>query len=348
MPKSSHSFLAALFFLLFSTCSQAAEPIALGVYYWEDNRLAPADDKAINDLQTRAGRLPAVFSIYQSWAGDYSKFPWREANNARKLGKPLHVCWEPWEAGQRNSRLTPANIAAGICDSYIRQYASEAKKFGGPILLRFAHEMNGDWYPWGTAYSRDFRRNNNNFPAHYVAMWKRVVSIFKSEGATNVLFVWAPNIFYLNENNSLYEQKQDLKELFPGDQWVDWIGLSVYNDGAQRPWRSFQSLFGESYQFLTTLSLKPLMIAEMGVSERGAPRGTSKAAWIEQTLVRDIPFRYPRVRMVNWFCRDKTREGEANYRFDSSPSALAAFRLAANSPNYSGQVHDTTTRIARN
>lgn len=353
MPKPSKPsllFIAALFFLAFPSISRAAEPIALGVYYWENNRLAPADDRAVNDLKTRAGRLPAVFSIYQSWTGDYSKFPWREANNARKMGKPLHICWEPWDFQKTNPRWSCATIATGIYDDYIRQYARDARKFGGPILLRFAHEMNGDWYPWATAYSQKIRRNNNNFPRHYVAMWKRVFSIFKEEGAHNVSFVWAPNIFYLNGNNSLYEQKQDLKELFPGDEWVDWIGLSVYNDGSKQPWRSFSNLFDESYRYVTGLSQKPLMIAEMGASERGAPRGTSKAQWIEQTLVRDIPHRYPRVRMVNWFCRDKTGQGEANYRFDSSPAALAAFRLAANSPVYSGEFggRNGAPRFARN
>ena len=80
------------------------------------------------------------------------------------------------------------------------------------------------------------------------------------------------------------------------------------------------------------------MIAEIGVTEAGAPSYTSKAAWISQTLTRDIPARYPRVKLVNWFCRDKTGLGEANYRFDSSPSALQAFRVAVNSPLYSAQL----------
>ncbi len=86
------------------------------------------------------------------------------------------------------------------------------------------------------------------------------------------------------------------------------------------------------------------MIAEMGVTEQGAPRGSSKAEWIEQTLLVDIPFRYPRVKLVNWFCRDKTDSGEANYRFDSSPTALAAFRGAINSRQYQGQIQMGVSR----
>jgi endoglucanase len=169
-------------------------------------------------------------------------------------------------------------------------------------------------------------------------MWRRVVSLFRAEGAINARWVWAPNIYYLNKYNSIQSQNSDLHALYPGDSYVDWVGLSVYNDGARRSWNSFTTLFDGAYQAVTHISGKPLMIAEMGATESGAPYGTSKAQWIEQTLTRDIPHRYPRVKLVNWFCRDKTNLGEANYRFDTSAASLRAFRYAANSPLYSARL----------
>ncbi|WP_157947554.1 glycoside hydrolase family 26 protein [Abditibacterium utsteinense] len=310
--------------------------IALGAYFYQDGQCAPGDNGAVRQWQTRAGRLPAVWLIFQSWTG-WNAFPTAQARRARQLGGKLLVTWEPWSGGG-DSGWNCNLIAGGKRDAYIRQYARDVKSAGVPVMIRFAHEMNGDWYPWGTAFGAGMRRHNGNSPQDYVAMWRRVVSIFRAEGATNAQWVWAPNIHFLNVNNSLSGQNSDLAALYPGDNYVDWIGLSVYNDASRRNWRTFSDLFDGAYRTVTQISSKPLMIAEMGVTEVGAPYGTSKAAWISQTLLRDIPVRYPRVKLVNWFCRDKTNQGEANYRFDSSASSLQAFRYAVNLPLYGARL----------
>lgn len=311
--------------------------IALGAYFYQNGQCAPGDDGAVSAWKSRAGRLPAVWMIYQSWT-DWNHFPTKEARRAQLLGARLLVTWEPW-SGQRDApQWNCASIASGAQDAYIRQYARAVRAAGVPVMIRFAHEMNGDWYPWGTAFEANFTRHNDNSPQSYLAMWHHVVALFRAEGAQNACWVWAPNIQFLNSFNSETDQKMDLAALYPGDDCVDWIGLSVYNDASKRDWRTFADLFDSTYRTLTQISSKPLMIAELGVTETGAPRGTSKAEWISQTLLRDIPARYPRVRLVNWFCRDKTAVGEANYRFDSSPGALQAFRVAVNSPLYGGNL----------
>lgn len=318
--------------------TRSPNSIALGAYFWQNGQTAPDDRNAVAAWQRQTGRLPAVWMIFQSWTGT-NAFPVAAARRARELGGKLLITWEPWNGSNRHDpNWSCARIAGGAQDAYIRSYARAVRSGGVPVMLRLAHEMNGDWYPWGTAYASDSRRNNGNSPQNYVAMWRRVVSIFRQEGAHNVNWVWAPNILYWNRSNSIADQNHDLAALYPGDSYVDWIGLSVYNDASKRPWQSFSSLFEAAYNTVTRISDKPLMIAEMGVTEAGAPSGTNKAAWISQTLMNDIPTRYPRVRLVNWFCRDKTSFGEANYRFDSSTASLRAFRVAVNSPLYAGQL----------
>lgn len=352
MQKTSQSLVVAALLSLSSFLpnlqASPSQPIALGAYYYDRGRLAPADQGAVASLRRQSGRLPAVFMIYQGWTGTYAPFPWREAKGAQKLGKPLMVSWEPWAGRNGDAAWSCAAVASGRYDGYLTRYAREARKFRGPIFMRLAHEMNGDWYPWATAYTSRSGRNNGNSPDSFTAMWRHVVSIFRHEGATNVAWVWSPNIFYMNGNNSQRDQIADLQALYPGDEWVDWVGLSAYNDGSRQPWRSFSQLMDGAYQTVTTISPRPLMIAELGVTEQGAPCGTSKAEWIEQTLKVDIPYRYPRVRMVTWFCRDKSDSGEANFRFDSSPRSLAAFRSAVNSPLYQGQIQlgVSRTRLA--
>ena len=265
------------------------------------------------------------------------------------------VTWEPWNGAVRDQNWSCRKVARGAYDPYIRQYARAVKSSGAPVLIRLAHEMNGDWYPWGTAYVSNDARFNGNSPDDYVAMWQRVVRIFRVEGARNASWVWAPNIVYQTTFNSYERQRADLEDLYPGDEWVDWIGLSIYNDGARRPWRSFGQLFDGSYRIIAALTDKPMMIAELGVTEQGAPRGESKAQWISNAFLQEIPRRYSRVKLVNYFFRDKTNVGESNFRFDSSPGALQAFRSVAASPIYAGKVTNagqrqtfpTTTAVAR-
>jgi hypothetical protein len=311
--------------------------IALGAYFYQNGQCAPGDSGAVAAWRARTGRLPAVWMIYQGWTG-WNKFPVAQAKRSHELGGRLMVTWEPWSGSKQDSNWSCRRVAAGAYDGYIRQYARAVRSSRVPVMIRLAHEMNGDWYPWGTARVSGYRRTNDNSPQSYVAMWRRVVSIFRQEGATNASWVWAPNIHYMNAHNSAYDQNSDLYALYPGDGYVDWIGLSIYNDTTHRAWNSFSNLFDGAYRTVTQISSKPLMIAEMGATEGRAPYGTSKAEWIEQAMLRDIPQRYPRVKLVNWFCRDKSNMGEANYRFDSSPSALRAFRTVANSPLYSARL----------
>ena len=61
----------------------------------------------------------------------------------------------------------------------------------------------------------------------------------------------------------------DLEDLYPGDEWVDWIGLSIYNDGVRHPWRSFGQLFDGSYRIVAGLTDKPMMIAGTGRDRTG-------------------------------------------------------------------------------
>jgi len=313
------------------------QPIALGTYYYDKGLCAPGDAGAVNSFRARAGRLPAVWMIFQGWTG-WNKFPVDQAKRAKAQGASFLVTWEPWRGQVNDSAFSCANVASGRYDAYIRQYARDVRKSDARVLIRLAHEMNGDWYPWATAYKGGPYRQNGNSPQYYVAMWRRVVQIFRQEQVRNVSWVWAPNIFFMNPANSQSSQIRDLYALYPGDAYVDWIGLSVYNDGTARQWNSFSNLFDSSYRVLTGMTNKPLMVAELGVTEQGAPRGNSKAQWIESTFLYEIPARYNRVRLVCFFSRDKTSFGQANYSLDSSPASLRAFRTVANSPLYAGRL----------
>src|SRR5262249_48553137 len=133
------------------------------------------------------------------------------------------------------------NIAGGAFDGYLRSWARAAKAWGKPFFLRPNHEMNGNWYPWGTGAGNP----NNNTPEEYVAAWKHLHALFDAEGVTNAVWVWCPNVGL------------SMGEDYPGDGWVDWVGLDGYNWGdLNAGWLALRDVFGAAYAELLRLTDK--------------------------------------------------------------------------------------------
>jgi len=105
----------------------------------------------------------------------------------RQHGSIPLVTWEPGDGEVLNKANQPAyslkNIINGNFDSYITQWARLAKAWGNPFFLRFAHEMNGNWYPWSEGV-------NGNATGDYAKAWRHVHDIFVREGVTNATWVW--------------------------------------------------------------------------------------------------------------------------------------------------------------
>jgi hypothetical protein len=207
-----------------------------------------------------------------------------------------------------------APIIDGTDDALIGRAADNLKALNAPVLLRWAWEMNGDWFDW------DGPHNGNN-PALFVKAWRHVHDIFLAHGADNVAWVWGPNAGSAPE-----AAWNDMDNYYPGDDDVDWVAVSgYYSNGLQTP----QALFGDIVHRYG--SRKPIMIAETGMVERG---GTVKADFIR--VLRQWVVANPSVGSVVWFDTDDDKGTGANWRIDSSDNALAAFREMASDPYFQG------------
>ena len=253
------------------------------------------------------GRRPAILAYYRKWREGraFDRLTLRRV--ARNRAVPM-ITWEPWHQPLRE-------IAAGRHDAYIRSSARDARRWRRPILVRFAHEMNGDWYPWGA---------HDTPPLVYVRAWRQVVRIFRRAGARNVRFVWTPNVDYGG--------LPLMRRLYPGDRWVDWVGLSGFSWGGPWEWESAYDVFHNSYRSITRFTDKPFMIAETAAGEVGG----DKPKWIVRTFAHDLR-RMPRVRAVVWF---NGRQQWADWDVNSSRESLRAFRAAVASPRYAGTAAD--------
>ena len=210
---------------------------------------------------------------------------------------------------------TNAQIAGGSQDAYITQWAQAAKAWGKPFFLRYNWEMNGNWYPFSAGWA-------GNTAAGYVANWRHVHDIFTSVGATNVNWVWCPNIDPQNSMTSL-------ASLYPGDAYVDWTCLDGYNMNA--PWKSFTDLFRSTYDNITgTIApSKPMIVGETGSTETGG----NKAQWITEMLS-SLPVNFPKIRGVLWYDRPDYMNGYSDWQIESSTASSNAFAAGIQSSTY--------------
>jgi hypothetical protein len=288
-----------------SACSAAPGPIALGAY------LPGASEHPglIDAFGHRVGRRPAIVLSYKDWGT--LPFDRTEFESIWRRGAVPMITWEPWTPDGHGFSLR--QIAAGRFDRYLRRAAGSARLWGKPLFVRFAHEMNGNWYPWG-------RGVDGNTPRDYRKAWKHVVDLFRFHGATNVKWVWSPN----EDSGGNFQ----FGPLYPGDEWVDWVAIDGFNFGGSVGWPSFTTIFGSTYDRLVELTDRPMMIGETGANQEGG----DKAAWIASALRREAP-RFSHVRALVWF---DAKRGNGDFRVDSSADSLRAFRQAVDSPAYAG------------
>ncbi|MDV6310231.1 glycoside hydrolase family 26 protein [Gordonia amicalis] len=224
----------------------------------------------------------------------------------RAAATPL-VTLEPWNPhdGQIQSDYALRRVAAGQHDATLYQWAGQLAAWKHPVLLRFAQEMNGSWYPWSVGV-------NGNSAAGYRNAWRRMHSII-SKAAPNVSFVWAPN--------TITEGTTDFSSCFPGQKFVDYLGLDGYNWGTipGHQWQSADKLFSHSITTLGRLAPDlPILVTEVGCAEGNQPE--HKAQWIREFFT--VIEANERVLGFVWFQMDKERD----WRFNSSSASTAAFR----------------------
>jgi len=240
---------------------------------------SPFNWAEFDNVSAAVGIKPTISGYFQGWDGNF-----RADAVTRSWSKgmlPL-LTWEsrPLKAGNDQAidpNYTLPKIINGDYDAYLHQYAKDIIALGLPLAIRLDHEMNGSWYPWG---ERQWGGNslNGNGKGDYVKMWRHVHDIFEAEGANQfVIWVWAPNIINAlpgwAKNSSWY-----MRSLYPGDDYVDWVGLSGYYrppfKADQTP--TFDYTYGPSLAQLRSITTKPILLAEIGATEIGG----LKPAWV--------------------------------------------------------------------
>lgn len=258
---------------------------------------------------------PANVMWYTSWK-DNSAFPKEEVLALSEQGVVPNITWEPWDWNLKVNdpgQITLTDVVNGKWDGYIREWARAAREVDVPFLLRWGHEFNGNWYPWAVA-------NNGQDPALYVRAYRHVHDIFKAEGATKVQWIWC-----LNNADVPGESWNDPAKAYPGDAYVDWVGIDGYNWGTNPSWGSwtpFRDVFKTAYdKALLTAPGKPVILAEFASSEVGGDKGQ----WI-QNMFTDLPRLFPQVRSIVWFDIQKEEDWRIGSTLGSKEKLVTGLR----------------------
>jgi hypothetical protein len=290
--------------------------VALGI--WIPG--TPWNLSGLDEHEALTGKKNAIVNFFWSWDDASGPPDTSVFGRIADRGSMPMVTWMPqdYRLGTNQGAFSLSEILSGRYDSFIGQWGQALAAYGRPVMMRLAHEMNGDWYPWGVTV-------NGNTPDQFVAFWRHVHGIFKANGANNVLWVWGPNID--NADPALF---------YPGDAYVDWVGLSLYNNADWGIWRSFSEWLAPTYERVTSLTSKPLMIAEVGTGEGSRRVGGDKATWIREMYETALPLQFPRIQAVIWFNENKAgvEKGATDYSLHSSPEALQAYIDVIASPVY--------------
>jgi hypothetical protein len=275
---------------------------------------AYVDPWHVDDWARAVGAAPQLVAKFEAFS--LRRAPVESLAQVQRIGiRRVLISWEPWNpvpaslgtAVQARPQFGYRNLdnAQGAQDGYILAFARALARFRGTVYLRYAHEMNGYWYPW----SRD--------PAAYVAAWRRIVRLFASAGARNVRFVWSVN-------PNLYDPagtwKRSVRPYWPGRRYVDVVGSTMINFGGAK--RYPVAAFVPRLRWLRATYAKPLLLTEVNTAFE------DRVPWLRD--LRAMLARMPSIEAVAWSqlpSRGKAHQsgtGVVDWDVQTDPAASAA------------------------
>lgn len=187
-------------------------------------------------------------------------------------------------------------------DARIRDLARRIRDVGGPIFVRIGGEFNGAWFGYHSSL--------------YPIAYRRIVEMFRDEGAHNAAFVWcyepsAPGDFDASDAHGM--------RWFPGPDVIDWFGLDVFDtaDFSGSHGRSgLETKLDRSERFLRMAEKygKPVIIAETSATKQviTADDVDGRRDWDEWF----VPFfkfleRHPNIKAFHYVNTDWRKSGNA-------------------------------------
>jgi hypothetical protein len=212
-------------------------------------------------FETALGFKVAWVFFSNNWS-ESRHFPMKTCRWVAELGKIPYIrlmLRSDLDQNHGEKTFSLKNILAGNFDSDLKAWAREAREFGSPLLIEWGTEPNGKWFAWNGKWNG----GGNGGPQRFVEAYRHIVDLMRAEGADNLSWVWHVNWF--DEPEIEWNR---FENYYPGTDYCDWVGLSVYGPltpNASDQGESFRSKLSEAYPRLTKLAPgKPVVISEFG------------------------------------------------------------------------------------
>jgi hypothetical protein len=275
-----------------------------GIYFGSTVKRADMSQReALQAVESQIGRKFAIDHQYYQWNDNIPTAHQRWDTDTGRI--PL-INWRsggPWR-----------EIANGSEDAWIRQRADAFADFGSPIYLAFHHEPENDL-------------SRNGSPQDYAAAFRKIVTIFRSRGASNVGFVWNLMAWTFDPRSG-----RDPNQYYPGDSYVDFIGANGYNWYPVRsgdPYRPFGVIFSAVNGWAGSHG-KPWIVCEYGSVEDARSSGM-KPGWIVDALA--TAKTWSGLKALVYF---DVHKSPYHWETNTSSSALSAYRQIARDPYANG------------
>ena len=221
-------------------------------------------------------------------------------------------------------RYTLDRIIAGEFDGELRAWADGAKAFGTPLIVQYGTEVNGDWYPWSAPYNGGYPAG----PAKFQKAFRHIVEVMRDEGANNI--TWA---LHLNGENWPGDNPlNNAGAYYPGDDVVDWIGFSIYQnqgDDLTRCSDLDQLLKAREAELGDVARRKPLFLFELGTNILATP--CKPLEWTRNTLEALLGGRWPELRGFSWWS-ETFPDGSSVMSVPDTPELRVLFHDVLNGP----------------
>lgn len=269
--------------------------------------LGAYDDSGISHFEGQLGRSVVInqhfYSGLQTVGVDLSNI----MSNDFATG---HIPLITWDMPGTTPLLT--SIISGSYDTGLKAYANVFKQQGKHVFLRWGSEMNGNWIP---AIDGSHNGGPSTGPSNFISAYRHIHDLFVAQGATNVIWVWTPNAGSVPRDSWI-----NWKNYYPGDAYVDWVGIDGYNRDPS-PWVTTSSIFQSVYNDYK--ATKPIMIAETGTIEAG-DSGNLKSAWFVDAAT-SMQNSMPSIAAYVYFNSNTSTHA---WRIDTTSTSLTGFKTA--------------------
>ena len=204
--------------------------------------------------------------------------------------------WQPNYGSRDNQDGTfTRQVAEGQYDDSIERWAKALAEWAlrpddqpdRRLFINLAPEFNGAWAPWGVPRERVT-------PETYVGMWRRIRELVMATDLQSDHLQW---IWTVNNYSSV---PIDLSTCYPGDTYVDWVGITGYNWVEWGGWKTPAETYSTFLNHVRDIAEKPVSISEFGASAdcSSGHCPNRKNEWISEVYQYFID---QRVRMACWF-----------------------------------------------